>query len=276
MPNISIDKVTNFIGVDISKDTIDVSIVTTTDKQDLPHFKLDNNRSGFRLLRKKLIGLGIRINGQSLIICESIGVYSKALLDYFTDKNILLCVESGFRIKRSLGIQRGKNDKLDAKRIACYALTHRKTLQLFVQPREEVQKLKLLLTNRERLLRLLLSTKTPLKALKSFYKFKEMKFIEKLNQQATGGIKRSVDAIENEIKQLIQRDEKLRKQTNLLTSIPGIGWLVASNFIAYTNEFSQCRNGKQLACYSGVAPFKYTPVRASVGQLMSAKYAIGS
>ncbi len=42
----------------------------------------------------------------------------------------------------------------------------------------------------------------------------------------------------------------------LLISIPAIGKITAYHFIAYTNEFSGVKSGKNLASYCGVVPFK--------------------
>ncbi len=56
-------------------------------------------------------------------------------------------------IKRSKGISRGKTDKTDSKDIAFYALTHLHKLQLTNLPEKEILKLKLLFTEREKLMK---------------------------------------------------------------------------------------------------------------------------
>ena len=37
-----------------------------------------------------------------------------------------------------------------------------------------------------------------------------------------------------------------------------MGFVTATHLIVYTNEFKTMRDGKQLACYCGVAPFEYS------------------
>ena len=52
-------------------------------------------------------------------------------------------------------------------------------------------------------------------------------------------------------------DEKLNRQYNLITSIPGIGMQTAIYLLIATKGFEAFDNWRQLACYAGVAPFPY-------------------
>jgi transposase len=45
-------------------------------------------------------------------------------------------------IKKSIGLQRGKNDRIDAKRIANYAVLHYRKLKLYKLPDKELVKLR--------------------------------------------------------------------------------------------------------------------------------------
>jgi len=67
----------------------------------------------------------------------------------------------------------------------------------------------------------------------------------------------SITEIEQEIKQLIDEDETLKRQHELLTSIDGIGEKVAVKMIVETNAFRDFNNGRQFCCHAGVAPFRY-------------------
>jgi hypothetical protein len=63
-----------------------------------------------------------------------------------------LWIEKAKQIKRSIGMQRGKNDKVDAHRIVMYAFRYHDQVVIFERPRqEEVEELKHLLTTRQRL-----------------------------------------------------------------------------------------------------------------------------
>jgi transposase len=255
---IDIQKASSIVGIDISKLSIDVSIINRSDQRHIKHIKLKNDKSGFISLRKALISEGTSINSKTLIICESMGNYGKPIIDYFANKKTLLCIESPLRIKRSLGLQRGKNDKIDSERIALYALSHLNSLVLYEHPRPEIQFLRHLLRARQRLVNAKSRLKTPLKELSHFDKSTDAKIINNIHKPVLTGIERSLEILEDELGILIKKDAKIKRQVQLLTSIHGIGNIIALHFICYTNEFTRCTTGKELACYVGVAPFKYT------------------
>ena len=45
---------------------------------------------------------------------------------------------------------------------------------------------------------------------------------------------------------------------NLITSISGVGFIVAAYFISTTSCFTKFKNGRKYACYCGTAPFEYS------------------
>ena len=55
-----------------------------------------------------------------LFIFEHTGMYSYQLSVYLTQQKIPFAMVSGLAIKRSQGIVRGKDDKVDSKNIALY------------------------------------------------------------------------------------------------------------------------------------------------------------
>lgn len=85
--------------------------------------------------------------------------------------------------------------------------------------------------------------------------FKE---IANLNKSLTVSIRKTIKKIETRIKEIIQSNEKLKTQSQLIQSIPGIGELTSLYFIVATKGFSAFENWRKFACYSGVAPFEYS------------------
>ena len=59
---------------------------------------------------------------QILFVMEHTGIYSSFLLQALHERSIPVCVESAVKIKYSQGMTRGKNDKIDAQRIAEYGV----------------------------------------------------------------------------------------------------------------------------------------------------------
>ena len=62
---------------------------------------------------------------------EHTGIYGRLTITKLLEAKANLCVEMSLRITRSLGIQRGKNDKIDAIRIAQYAVKNRDEIELY-------------------------------------------------------------------------------------------------------------------------------------------------
>ncbi len=82
--------------------------------------------------------------------------------------------------------------------------------------------------------------------------------IEQAHKAAVEGITKSLKDVEKQIEQMIGQDEAIKKNYELLISVPGIGHLTAVYIICCTNNFICKLTGKQLASYAGVAPFSNT------------------
>ena len=106
-----------FIGIDISKKTVDFAVRDR--KELLFHLKVGNSLVGLKQFQKACLERNIDFS-QSLICCEHTGIYSQHIISLATENNLSLWLESSLRIKRSLGLQRGKSDKIDSVRISEY------------------------------------------------------------------------------------------------------------------------------------------------------------
>lgn len=58
--------------------------------------------------------------------------------------------------------------------------------------------------------------------------------------------------IKEELRQLVQQDDEMKKLLILICSIPGVGLLTAATVLAETNGFDLIRNKKQLTSYAGL------------------------
>jgi len=109
-----------FIGCDVSKDHMDVSFHNEAGKIYLGQF--DNSHGGFQddvdSLRKKT-----DIRSSIWFFCfENAGVYFKSLLEWLFSQIIPCREENALKISRSLGLRRGKNDKIDSLATCNYGL----------------------------------------------------------------------------------------------------------------------------------------------------------
>lgn len=244
----------HFIGIDVSKNSLSISLRDST--KELFYCEVDNNpKSIIRLinnLRKEVVDFS-----QLLVCLEHTGVYSYHALYTFHESGFNVWIEHALNIKNSLGMQRGKNDRVDASRIADYAFRFQDKHVLWEPEREEISQLKKLYQLRESLIntrkQLKLSEKqsvgfedkTLSKLAHSIYK----PVIDKINKQLT--------EVNNQIRRLLNSDKRLKELKRLVCSVTGVGEVIAWKMIITTNEFKSFSDGRKYACYSGVVPFEH-------------------
>jgi transposase len=166
-------------------------------------------------------------------------------------------VVPAIEIKRSKGISRGKTDKTDSKDIALYAHTHMHKLQLTSLAEKEILKLKLLFTEREKLVRAIKMIDTT-KENESFLPKEIIKETLTINRRIVAFLKKSLKELEQKMTTIIRTNETMQQQFDLACSVPGVGKHTATYLIITTKSFTAFSNWRKLACYSGIAPFEYS------------------
>jgi transposase len=240
------------LGIDISKLTIDVYLHVNQS-----HELFNNNPAGFRKLmswlkKKKIILIDI------LLCFEHTGMYSFELANFLTFKNIDYVMESAIQIKRSMGVVRGKNDKIDAQRIADYAYRRRDKLEFSVLPSKMISKIQKLLSLRETMVKQRAGYKVTVQENSRILVKSEYKCFFEAQNKLVKSLTTQICKVEEEIKLIIASDLKLENTYNLITSISGVGFIVAAYFISTTSCFTKFKNGRKYACYCGTAPFEYS------------------
>ena len=241
-----------FIGVDISKDTLDAAIYPAKDKKmDFLHF--DNTSKGLCEMLAWLKRRGIK-SSEMVICAEHTGVYTNPLIAFAEKKGLALSLNSPLDIKHSMGIAREKNDAVDAGRIAEYAHRHQDKLKLYEKPSETIIKLQYLLTER----RLYMRQRTALLNINSAMGKYETAEARSRNESAIHHIEKMVKKIEGQMTAIIYDDPEIKRNFDLISSVKGIGLINAINTVVYTNNFKSFETPRRYACYIGVAPFDYT------------------
>ncbi len=243
------------VGIDISKLKLDVNLLNSQSLKS-EHFVIDNNPKSIKDFIKLMIKRKIDVN-QILFCCENTGVYTNHLSYNLLSLELDLWIVPAIEIKRSKGISRGKNDKTDAKDISYYSFRNIDKLRLYKLAEIDIQKLKMLYTEREKVLKSLLLLETT-KENSEFVNKEVFKEVSTINRALITSIKKTIHKIETRIKEIIKSNQELNKQYTLIKSIPGIGEQTSLYFIIATKGFSAFKNWRQFACYSGVAPFEYS------------------
>lgn len=118
----------SYIGIDVSKLTIDVSIINLTGEHDYRQF--ENGQKGFKNLENWLRNKDFFSIKKSLFCLEHTGLYTRQLVSFLLQHEANVWMESALHLKRSMGMTRGKNDKVDSYRIARYAMTNADKAQI--------------------------------------------------------------------------------------------------------------------------------------------------
>ncbi len=247
---------THFIGIDVSKNTLDFAVLSG--KEVLFHVQTSNDVSGIKSFMNQLKTVSPKIKLTETVFCmEHTGIYNQHLLQFLFSKKANVCLEAAIHIKMSSGLQRGKNDKIDAVRIAQYAYKNRETLKLWQPKRQAVEKLKYHAALRNRLINAKKQLTTAFKETAVFDKQAAAK-MKSLCHSSVEALERDIAKTEVAIDQLIADDDELTRLFKIVTSVQGIGKVTAIEMIISTNEFKNINDPKKFACYAGVAPFEYT------------------
>lgn len=242
-----------FIGIDVSKNELD--FVVRQGKCFLFHREVANGALAINAFIKELGKLqGFHLD-KAVFCMEHTGIYNNHALTCLYKKKANICLEAATQIKNSLGNIRGKNDKIDAIRIADYAYDKRDKLRLWQPKREIIQQLAHLATTRLRLINVKKQLKVPLKEHTAFSTTKTSKLNTQICSHTLKALDQDIDRADKAIEKLIKADGELKRIFSLVTSVSGIGAVTAVQVIIATNEFKDINNPKKFACYSGVAPF---------------------
>ena len=152
-------KIIDVVGIDVSKLTLDVFIHCSKS-----YLKCDNTKKDFKKLCKWALSESKVKKENLLFVFEHTGIYSHNLALYLKENGFSFSIVPGLEIKRSLGISRGKDDKVDAKKIARYGYRLRDEIEPTTLPSKAIKQMKSLLTLRDRMVKQRAGYKTSLRA----------------------------------------------------------------------------------------------------------------
>jgi len=243
-----------FAGIDISKDNIDVALVNEKEMKRFNDHRFSNDLKGFGAMETWLVEHKVKV-GDCLFCMEHTGTYGLLLFAWLSQQSANFCVESGLQIKHSLGMTRGKNDKVDARRIATYAMEKKVELKQYVLPSVNLIRIKQLLTYRDQMVRARTSFKNSLQSHREYQQVSSWDFVTTNIQKQIEQFDEIIDQVEKQIKTIIKSENELQKNFKLSTSVKGIGLVIGAFMLVSTNNFTGFENGRKYACYAGIAPF---------------------
>lgn len=244
------------IGVDVSKKKLDFCVMVQG-KVTVEQVVANHPQSIRSVLKQLQQEFGVE--GTELLICaEHTGQYTYPLACACQALECTLWLENPAQIKYSSGVQRGKNDKVDAKRIALYATRFGDKFRTYSRPTAEIEELKQLTAERSLYVTDLGKYKAQLKDQREFMPEKLYKEKSKRFEGVIEALEEELEAVDQKIEMIIDSTEVLRHQMELLTSVEGVGRVVATAMIITTEAFTRFDDCRKFNCYAGLAPFSYT------------------
>jgi len=248
----------NFVGIDISKTWFDAAIISPNNGSEVFHQQFTQTPEGYYKFKQWLCHHAVLINEETLLCMEYTGVYNTGLVQFLVKEKAHLWVEMPLRIKRASGLQRGSDDRSAAHKIAWYALRYADQAKLWKPCDTSIERLRHLITQRERIVNSLKHLTVPLEELKQCGCIADAKLVEQSQKPAIKGLKAAKEKIESLIAKIVQQEEQLCKKVKFAQSVNGIGIVTATALLVYTKGFTAFDNAKQMACYCGVVPFSKT------------------
>jgi transposase len=244
-----------FVGIDVSKATFNYCLIYGGGK--VINGKVSNNVESIQEFVSRIRKIeGFKL-GYAIFGMEATGVYGLVLANTLAKMKAKVIVEPALRIRNSLGLMRGKNDKLDAARIARYLIKNLQELRLWLPRRKVIEGLSSLSTLRERMVKVRTIMSTPLNEDDGFIDAAISEANFKLCAPSISNISQLIIDIDDRIKILWTEDDNCKRLMQIMLSVMGIGNVTALQILIHTNEFKSITKARAFASYCGVAPFEH-------------------
>ncbi len=245
-------KIKEIIGIDVSKLSLDVRLHLGECSS-----RFDNTTDGIVQMVQWAIAHSGCKKQDLFFVFEHTGLYSHELAKTLTHLGMGYTIESGLAVKRSLGITRGKDDPIDATKLALYGYRLRDELSPYQLPDKAIEQLQCLLTLRARLVKQRAGYKACLKEQKRVLPPGDYQVLFQVQDQLIGQLSVHIKKVETQLKAIIRDDQQLKCVYQLITSVKGVGPQTAYHFIVFTHGFTRFTSWRAFAAYAGTAPFPY-------------------
>ena len=244
-----------FIGIDVSKKQLDCCLLCNgvIVRQDV----ISNHQKSIESYLS-MICSEENIDAEQIVVCaEYTGLYIYPLVVVCQSNSYKLWLEDPTQIKYSSGLQRGKNDAIDAKRIALYASRYIDRIKIYQKPSASIESIKLLSAELNMLCVDRAKYQAQLSDQKEYMPDNIYKLKSKRLSLLIKELEKAIKSIEAEIEHVVNEDILLSRQMELLLSIEGIGKKTSLKMILETQAFTRFTDSRKFCCHAGVAPFSY-------------------
>ena len=208
------------IGIDVSKKTLDIFIKALD-----VYLQISNNAEGFKKLMALLKANKLKPE-DCFFVLEYTGGYEYRLVQFCQSRQISYVRISGLAIKRSMGLVRGKNDKIDARRIADYGDEKQSKLEAATASLDGIVRLKRLLSQRDVFVCDRKAHQNRYQEIQYMMDLPEKDPMLKRYKKIADELQKLIDKTEEEIRKLINDNDAFRFNFDLITSVKGIGYCI--------------------------------------------------
>jgi transposase len=259
------------IGVDVSKLKLDLHCFGHSQS-----LVFSNDGKGYKMLLKWVKKEVSKDLGCVMVVMEYTGIYTYGLEQFLHKQGIAYVKRPALDIKRSVGMKRGKTDKADAMMISQYGWYRREELKPMKPVNDNQQQLQQLMNYRDKLVADKASYEARIKELRDQLGNKLLARIIESTEYVMQVLEAEIKETKKAIKELIVKDDEIKINYDLTTSVRGIGFVIAVHLLIVTENFTRFSDPRKFACYSGVAPFEHTSGssikgRTKVSQLANKK-----
>jgi transposase len=240
------NEMTNWVGIDVSKRKLDVALLT---HGKLRHKCVANTPAGFEQLAAWLVAH--TPGPRSVHVClEATGPYSEALATALADGDWMVSVVNPARIAgfAQSELARNKTDRADAALLARFCMALR-PVRWSAPPRAQrelrawTERLQTLKDARQQELNRQEAALTSGQHALWAHMQKHVEWLE-----------REIAQLQREIDDHIDRHPDLKRDAQLLGTIPGIGPVSTPKLLAYMGDLERFRGAKAFAAFTGTTP----------------------
>lgn len=237
----------HYLGIDVSKDKFDVALMLDEAAPDQFKQKVfSNNNDGYNKLIK---WLDKRVSEPVHFAMEATNIYWEELAVFLNDKGLTVSVVNPTLVKneaKSWGV-RNKTDKTDATVIARFCAA--KKPQAWVAPSAEIRELR-------DLVRYLETLQDERQRYKNRLQTASSELVRASLKQLISFLDAEIGTLKKRISNHINRHPGLKKDAELLASIPGIGPKTVAVILSELPDVANFSSSKSVAAYAGLSPMK--------------------
>jgi transposase len=229
----------SFGGVDVSKDRLDVMILP-----DEQSFSVNNDAAGWAELVEWLRGFSIAAIG-----IEASGGYERGVVRALLAAGLPVRQVNPFKLRqfaKASGVL-AKSDPLDARMIASFVA---------IMPTRPVQPQAPAVEQLVAILRVRRQLSDEKVAAENASRLLEDAMLQRLSCRRIAGLTADIDILDERLVEIAAADAALAHRYQLLTSMPGVGAVLACTLIALLPELGSLSR-KQIAALVGVAPYAF-------------------